>query len=120
MLMDNKIANLILNLYFIVTGALGDILSYIRLFALGVSSAILGFVVNQIAAQLKAVPGIGPVLFILLLIIGHTGNLALAGLSAFVHTLRLSFVEFYNNVGFNGGGEVFQPFRKKQKEFNSR
>jgi len=98
-----------------ITGFFGDLLSYIRLFALGISSAILGTVVNALAKsflELK-IPGLSHVLFIVFLVVGHTGNLLLAALGAFVHSLRLTFVEFYKNTGFIGGGKPFTPFIKK-------
>ena len=100
------------NLYSI-TGIAGDLLSYIRLFALGVSSAILGLVVNSIALSAKGVPYVGIVLTVIILIVGHTANMMLASLSAFVHPMRLTFVEFYKNTGFLGGGKVYEPLRKK-------
>ena len=96
-----------------ITGVAGDLLSYIRLFALGVSSAILGLVVNDIAASAGNVPFVGFLLTGLILLIGHTANLMLASLSAFVHPMRLTFVEFYKNVGFIGGGKAYQPFTRK-------
>ncbi len=102
-------------LYNIITGFFGDILSYIRLFALGVSSAILGFVVNSIGAQLSGTPVIGPVIFIIFMIFGHGLNLALGGLSGFVHPLRLTFVEFFKNAAFNGPGIEYKPFSKSTR-----
>lgn len=96
-----------------ITGFAGDLLSYIRLFALGVSSAILGLVVNSIALSAKGVPYIGIVLFVIVLIVGHSANLLLATLSAFVHPMRLTFVEFYKNTGFIGGGEPYNPLARK-------
>jgi V/A-type H+-transporting ATPase subunit I len=104
----------ILDLYNI-TGFIGDLLSYIRLFALGISSAILGLVVNTIALKSLGIPFIGPVIFVFLLVVGHGGNLMLASLSAFDHQLRLTFVEFYKNAGFNGGGKPFKPFSQTLK-----
>ena len=98
-----------------ITGFFGDVLSYVRLFALGISSAILGLVINNIAGNFQAIPVIGPVLFVLVLIIGHTGNLLLSGLGSFVHPMRLTFVEFYNNAGFEGGGRKYLPFAQKSK-----
>ena len=96
-----------------ITGVAGDLLSYIRLFALGVSSAILGLVVNSLAVSAKGVPYIGAVLFILTLVIGHGANLMLSSLSAFVHPMRLTFVEFYKNTGFLGGGKPYKPLAKE-------
>jgi V/A-type H+-transporting ATPase subunit I len=101
-------------LYGIVTGFFGDILSYIRLFALGVSSAILGFVVNSIGAQMAGTPIIGPVIFLIFMLFGHSLNIALGGLSGFVHPLRLTFVEFYKNATFAGPGVAYKPFSKNE------
>ncbi|MCP4123504.1 MAG: hypothetical protein GY751_17275 [Bacteroidetes bacterium] len=102
-----------------ITGVMGDLLSYIRLFALGVSSAILGLVVNEIAMSAKGIPYVGFVVFILILVLGHTGNMMLAALSAFVHPMRLTFVEFYKNTGFLGGGKPYNPFRRKSASFKA-
>jgi len=102
-----------------ITGVMGDLLSYIRLFALGVSSAILGLVVNNIAVSAKGIPYVGFVIFILILVIGHTANMMLASLSAFVHPMRLTFVEFYKNTGFLGGGKPYRPFRKKSTTYKA-
>jgi len=97
-----------------ITGIFGDVLSYIRLFALGISSAILGFVINTIALKiLGSSPIIGPILFVVFLIIGHAANLLISSLGSFVHPMRLTFVEFYKNAGFTGGGKEYKPFKKK-------
>jgi V/A-type H+/Na+-transporting ATPase subunit I len=99
-----------------ITGFFGDLLSYIRLFALGISSAILGLVVNEIALQLKGVaPIIGPIIFVIFLLFGHALNLLIASLGAFVHPMRLTFVEFYKNAGFQGGGKAYAPFAPRQQ-----
>jgi V/A-type H+-transporting ATPase subunit I len=100
--------------YGIITGVFGDLLSYIRLFALGISSSILGFVFNEISLQTLSVPYIGWLLFVLLLLVGHTLNIAIATLGSFVHPMRLTFVEFYKNAGFNGGGIEYKPFKIKK------
>lgn len=102
----------VLPVYFIVTGLLGDTLSYIRLFALGVSSSILGIVINQIGSQIMGAGGGWIVVGIVFFILGHTLNLAIAVLGSFVHPLRLTFVEFYNNAEFKGGGLEYKPFKK--------
>jgi V/A-type H+/Na+-transporting ATPase subunit I len=99
-----------------ITGVLGDLLSYIRLFALGVSSAILGLVVNSMALSARDVPYAGFLLFVIVLVVGHTANLLLSSLSAFVHPMRLTFVEFYKNTGFEGGGKPFIPFAKTKND----
>ena len=99
--------------YGMVTGLFGDLLSYIRLFALGISSAILGFVFNDISLQLLGIPWIGWLLFMIILIAGHSINLFLAVLGGFIHPMRLTFVEFYKNAGFEGGGKEYKPFFTK-------
>ncbi|MFH1459923.1 MAG: V-type ATPase 116kDa subunit family protein [Candidatus Omnitrophota bacterium] len=99
-------------LYGGLTGFLGDVLSYIRLFALGISSSILGLVFNNIAWQCKDIPIIGFFVTFVLLIVLHSINFALGVLSSFVHPLRLTFVEFYKNAGFSGGGKAYNPFRE--------
>ncbi|HPN40178.1 MAG TPA: V-type ATPase 116kDa subunit family protein [Candidatus Cloacimonadota bacterium] len=101
-------------LYNVITGFFGDILSYIRLFALGVSSAILGFVINSIGSQMLGIPIIGPVIFFVFMLLGHTLNIALGALSGFVHPMRLTFVEFFKNADFQGPGIQYKPFGNKQ------
>jgi V/A-type H+-transporting ATPase subunit I len=93
-----------------ITGVFGDLLSYIRLFALGLAGSILGFVVNDISmAILGSNPILGPLFFVIMLIIGHGLNIFIASLGAFVHPMRLTFVEFYKNAGFEGGGDPYSP-----------
>jgi V/A-type H+/Na+-transporting ATPase subunit I len=101
------------NTYNMATGLLGDLLSYIRLFALGISSAILGFVFNSLALSMSgSVPVVSAIVMIIILLFGHGINLFMSGLGAFVHPMRLTFVEFYKNAGFSGGGKKYNPFRK--------
>lgn len=101
--------------YNMVTGLLGDTLSYIRLFALGISSAVLGLVFNDLAINMSGdIPVLKQLLMLIILVFGHSVNLFMAGLGSFVHPMRLTFVEFYKNAGFEGGGKKYQPFRKRQ------
>ena len=101
--------------YGTVTGLLGDVLSYIRLFALGLSSAVLGNVFNQLAFNLTGdIPVLSQLFTLLILLFGHSINFFMAALGAFVHPLRLTFVEFYKNAGFSGGGIEYKPFKIKQ------
>ncbi|MDO9152845.1 MAG: V-type ATPase 116kDa subunit family protein [Paludibacter sp.] len=104
--------------YNMATGLLGDVLSYIRLFALGISGAVMGFVFNDLAIQLSGdIPVLSPLIMILIMLLGHSINIFMSGLSAFVHPMRLTFVEFYKNSGFEGGGKKYKPFSKyKEKE----
>ena len=99
--------------YNMATGLLGDVLSYIRLFALGLSGSILGLVFNDLAMNMKPdIPVLGTIVMVLILVFGHTMNIALSALSAFVHPMRLTFVEFYKNSGFVGGAKEYTPFKK--------
>ncbi len=105
------------DVYSMATSLLGDILSYIRLFALGVSSAILGLVFNSMAMSMKPDNIIfGPLVMIIILVIGHGITIFMAGLGAFVHPIRLTFVEFYKNAGFTGGGKAYEPFAEPASE----
>ncbi len=99
--------------YNMITGFAGDLLSYIRLFALGLSSAILGLVFNQLAMNLSPdTPVLGQLVFVIILLFGHGLNIFMATLGSLVHPMRLTFVEFYKNAGFIGGGKEYKPFRK--------
>ena len=111
-----RAASAVLPLFFILTGILGDILSYVRLFALGVASSVLGLVVNQIGSQIMANGSWGIMVGVVFLLFGHSLNFGIAMLGAFVHPLRLTFVEFYNNAQFTGGGVAYQPFNKQLKD----
>jgi V/A-type H+-transporting ATPase subunit I len=104
-------------LYGFVTGLMGDILSYLRLFALGLAGGLLGNAVNRIAfMMITDDAGIihysfaGTLGTIVILVLGHSLNMAIAALGGFVHSLRLTFVEFYKNLKFEGGSKAFEPF----------
>ena len=100
--------------YNTATGLLGDTLSYIRLFALGISSAVLGLVFNDLAVNMSGdIPVVKQLVMLIILLFGHSVNLFMAGLGSFVHPMRLTFVEFYKNAGFEGGGKKYQPFRRR-------
>ena len=97
-----------------VTKVFGDVLSYLRLFALGLASASLALTFNDLARQVhQDVQGMGLLLAILILLVGHLLNLALAIMSGVVHGLRLNFIEFYN-WALTGEGYPFRPFKKKE------
>ena len=93
---------------------MGDVLSYLRLMALGMVTAGLGMAINVIAKIALDVPFVGFILMIVVLIGGHGFNLAISGLSAFVHTLRLQYVEFFPKF-IAGGGRPFEPLAKQYK-----
>lgn len=106
--------------YNMATGLMGDILSYIRLYALGLAGGMLGGVFNQLAFMVNdaAGPAVGWLFCGLILVFGHTLNIAMSCLSAFVHPLRLNFVEYFKNCGYNGKGEAYRPFAIVKKQIN--
>jgi V/A-type H+-transporting ATPase subunit I len=106
-----------------ITGLLSDVLSYIRLFAIGLSGGVLAQVFNSLAKGLSGFGDIaadapwtayiGPVIgAAVILIIGHAINLFMSAISSFVHPMRLTFVEFYKNAGFEMSQRSFDPIRK--------
>ena len=108
--------------YETASGLLGDSLSYIRLFAIGLTGGILGSVFNQLAMSCVPEAGsgagvfsyiIGWIMALLVLLFGHGINFGIAMIGAFVHPLRLTFVEYYKNSEFEGGGKPYTPFTRK-------
>lgn len=100
------------NTYNMVTGVMGDLLSYIRLFALGICGGVMGFVFNDLAMQMSGdVPVVSQIVMLVILLAGHSLNIFMSGLGAFVHPMRLTFVEFYKNAGFEGGGKKYRPLK---------
>lgn len=98
--------------YNMATGLLGDILSYVRLFALGLSGGILASVFNSLAAGMSPDNAIvKPIVYVLIFLIGHAINIFMNTLGAIVHPVRLTFVEFYKNSEFEGGGKKYNPFK---------
>ncbi|MBR4842942.1 MAG: V-type ATP synthase subunit I, partial [Bacteroidaceae bacterium] len=101
--------------YNMATGLLGDVLSYVRLFALGLSGGILANVFNSMAVGMKPDnPVAGFFVMVLIFVIGHALNIFMNILGAIVHPMRLTFVEFFKNAGYAGGGVEYKPFRMTQ------
>ncbi len=108
-----------------ITGLLSDVLSYIRLFAIGLSGGVLAVVFNSLALGLTGLSegigefGVGTIFQILgataILLVGHGINLFMSAISSFVHPMRLTFVEFYKNAGFEIGNRSFEPVKKIEK-----
>ena len=102
--------------YNMATGILGDVLSYIRLYALGLAGGMLGAAFNNLGLMVMGGSTEGATWqwlpFVLILVLGHVLNLAMSALGAFVHPLRLSFVEYFKNAGYEGKGTLYQPFKK--------
>ena len=109
-----------------VTGLLSDVLSYIRLFAIGLSGGVLAQVFNSLALGLTGLDsgigefGVGTIFQILgataILLVGHGINLFMSSISSFVHPMRLTFVEFYKNAGFEMGTRSFEPLTNNEKK----
>ena len=97
------------------TGYLSDILSYSRLLALGMATGIIAQVFNLVGTILGDSP-IGVVVFILVFLIGHTVNIGINALGAYVHTNRLQFVEFFGKF-YTGGGRGFNPYKINTKHY---
>jgi V/A-type H+-transporting ATPase subunit I len=108
-----------------ITGLLSDVLSYIRLFAIGLSGGVLALVFNSLALGLTGLDGgieqftVGTLFQILgasvILLIGHGINLFMSTISSFVHPMRLTFVEFFKNAGFEMGTRAFEPLKKENE-----
>ena len=108
-----------------ITGLLSDVLSYIRLFAIGLSGGVLAQVFNQLAFGLTGLDGgieqfgVGTIFQIIgaaaILLVGHGINLFMSAISSFVHPMRLTFVEFYKNAGFEMTSRNFEPLKKEVK-----
>ena len=97
--------------YNTATGLLGDVLSYLRLYALGLAGAKLGEAFNAIGVQALGDGGAAWIAFILIVVVGHTLNVAMCVLGAFVHPLRLNFLEFFKNSGYEGPGRKYNPLK---------
>lgn len=99
--------------YNMATGILGDVLSYIRLYALGLAGGMLGNAFNILGGLLL---GDNPtwqfIPFALIMLFGHTLNMLMSCLGAFVHPLRLTFVEYFKNSGYEGKGMAYNPLKK--------
>ena len=95
--------------YNMATGILGDVLSYIRLFALGLAGGMLGQAFNNLAEMVRGDNFLTWVPFVLILLFGHVLNILMSSLGAFVHPLRLTFVEYFKNAGYEGKGAAYNP-----------
>jgi len=106
---------------FDITGIMGDVMSYARLAGVGLATYYLAYCFNLMADLLsKMMPAgialaiLGPLVFVLVLLAGHVLNLALSGITCFVHSLRLCFVEFLFKF-YEGGGRAYSPFRLRAR-----
>jgi len=100
--------------YNVVTGILGDVLSYIRLYALGLAGGMLGSAFNTLGMMVLGTASDATwqwLPFIAIILFGHTLNLLMSCLGAFVHPLRLTFVEYFKNAGYEGKGIIYRPLK---------
>jgi len=110
-----KLVNGIYETYGTVIGFISDIISYVRLYALGLATFMIAYVINTMAGMVKGIaPVFGIVLMLLILLVGHTFNVAINLLGAFVHPLRLEFVEFFGKF-YDDGGRDFLPLAVESK-----
>lgn len=102
-------------LLFVTKDVFSDILSYVRLTALGLATSVIAMSINMIASQCNQIPyHLGIIIMIPILIVGHLGNMAINALCGFIHTARLQFVEFFTKF-YEGGGKPFKPFREENE-----
>ena len=98
-----------------LTGLLGDVLSYVRLFAISLSGGALAVVFNDLAGSLAPdTPGLRQLVMFLILAFGHGINIFMSAIGAFVHPMRLTFIEFYKNAGFEASQRIYTPFKKSK------
>lgn len=98
-----------------LTGLLGDVLSYVRLFAISLSGGALAVVFNDLAGSLAPdTPGLRQLVMFLILAFGHGINIFMSAIGAFVHPMRLTFIEFYKNAGFEASTRIYTPFEKRK------
>ena len=98
-----------------LTGLLGDVLSYVRLFAISLSGGALAVVFNDLAGSLAPdTPGLRQLVMFLILAFGHGINIFMSAIGAFVHPMRLTFIEFYKNAGFEAATRIYTPFKKSK------
>ncbi|MDO4671425.1 MAG: hypothetical protein Q4A76_00715, partial [Porphyromonadaceae bacterium] len=115
----NIVKRLVAGIYNVygISNYIGDFVSYSRLMALGMSGGYIAFSVNMIAGMVWGKTFIGYVAAILILVLFHAFNLFLSCLGAYVHALRLIYVEFFGKF-YEGGGKAFKFFRNKAKYIN--
>ena len=97
-----------------VVGFLSDVLSYSRLLALGLATAIIAGIVNQMSVMFDMPIVIKVIMAVAILAVGHVINFGINVLGAYVHSCRLQYLEFFGKF-FTGGGEAFQPLRANTK-----
>jgi len=110
-----KIGGGLYEVYNLIGGYLGDVLSYARLLALGLATGVIAQVMNMLGT-LPSNPVLKAVMFVIVFIVGHIANLAINIIGAYVHTNRLQYVEFFGKF-YEGGGRAFVPLKADTKYY---
>ena len=113
-----KITGALASLYDIIN-FFSDLMSYTRIFGLGLATAVIGMVFNEIGTSIASLLGggvAGVIVIIIIALIGHTFNIAINALGAYVHNSRLQFVEFFGKF-YTGGGTLFKPLGSEMKYY---
>lgn len=113
-----KVTGALSSLYGIIN-FFSDMMSYTRIFGLGLASGVIGMVFNEIASVISGMMPLkfmGVIVTIIICIIGHTFNISINALGAYVHNSRLQFVEFFGKF-YTGGGELFAPLGSQMKYY---
>lgn len=110
-----KIGGGLYEVYNLIGGYLGDVLSYARLLALGLATGVIAQVMNMLGTLPKSQP-LKTIMFIIVFIVGHIANLAINVIGAYVHTNRLQYVEFFGKF-YEGGGRAFVPLEANTQYF---
>lgn len=93
-----------------ITSYIGDFVSYLRLMALGLAGGFIASAINIIVKMLVSKGILGIILGIVVFTLGQSFNIFLSFLSSYVHTSRLTYVEFFSKF-YEGGGKAFKKFR---------
>lgn len=113
-----KVTGALSSLYGIIN-FFSDMMSYTRIFGLGLASGVIGMVFNEIASVISGMMPfkfMGVIVTIIICIIGHTFNISINALGAYVHNSRLQFVEFFGKF-YTGGGELFAPLGSQMQYY---
>lgn len=113
-----KVTGALASLYDIIN-FFSDLMSYTRIFGLGLATAVIGMVFNQIGSSISGLLGggfAGVIVIIIIALIGHTFNIAINALGAYVHNSRLQFVEFFGKF-YTGSGALFRPLGSEMKYY---
>jgi V/A-type H+-transporting ATPase subunit I len=101
---------------YLAVGVMSDVLSYARVVALGLATGVIALVVDTLCVMIVGLPWVGFIVAAVVFVVGHSFNIVINVIGAFVHTGRLQFVEFFSKF-FVSGGLSWHPFRFKSRYF---